>query len=365
MKDNHLRIRPIEEGDLEQISRLKIEQGDTSNHWRHRFDWQYASNPARREGQPLGWVIETGEGIAGYQMSMPHRIKVFNQEHYVGFSADTYVDSSLRGLGLGVKLFEVYFNAQRGPFALTTTANSASEYIWKKKFGAFPIGDLGHSFLFLYRPGPVLKEALRQWSRYRWTLKRLEPILGKVSDLFLKKSLPHTSPEMICETVRPDEPILDKLWEQHKHEYPITVVRDYTYRTWRYAIAPEPRPSLWLVRDSLTDSYAWFSLRVVVRGIGNVKICQLLDVFGPRRDDKFQKSVLACAVQEGFKTGADCIEFLGLHQTWRSQILPLGCFTRSLPSNLFLCKNMNGADSRNVEDVHNWHLCAADGDLGI
>jgi GNAT superfamily N-acetyltransferase len=366
MRGHVTRIRALKEDDIEEIAKLKLEQGDTSNRWRNRFGWQFANNPARLRERPLGWVIETGDGfIKGHQMAIPHRFSIFNTEQYVGFSADTYVSPDLRGQGLGVRLFEVYFKAQEGGLGLTSSADPASQYIWEKKLGAFPIGDLNKCFLFVFRYGPVLKEALIKWFGQLVFLRSVVPIMGIIGDHFLVKRLPQMPVSITCEKVEPHDSVLDDLWQQYRSEYRITVVRDRVYRVWRYKDAPEPKPSIWFIQDSQRNLGGWFSFRVAVRGQAQVKICELLDVFGPTQDPQFQKHVLACAVHRGYESGADAMEIKGLHPSWRSQVSSLGFFNRLLPSNPFLCRNACNMEKRNLLNAMNWHLCTADGDAGL
>ena len=360
------RIHVLVADDIAEIARLKFEQGDTSGRWRTRFEWQFAKNPARVRERPLGWVIEATDGvICGHQMAIPHRSKVLDSEQYVGFSADTYVSPELRGQGLGRKLFETYFKAQTGGLALTTTANPASEYLWVQKLGAIPIGDLNKGFLSIFRSGPILQEVLIRRFSHPSVTRHVASIAGVIRDAFRAKGLPAVPASIKCEQVTPQDPVLDDLWQRYRDDHRITVVRDRVYRVWRYGDVPGPKPSIWLVRDAQRDLQAWFSLRVAVRGIAQVKICELLDVFGSPQESEFQSHVLACAVRVGHGTGADAMEIKGLHRSWRLHLSSLGFVTRMLPSNPFLCKNMGAMDETTLHGAESWHLCSADGDAGL
>jgi len=299
-------------------------------------------------------------------MAMPHRFKVLDNEQYVGISGDTFCHPHYRGHGYGRQLFKAYFEAQRGSLAVATTANPISEFIWLRE-NAISIGDLNKGFLFPYRSAPLVREfLLRRWPRFP-AKSFLAFVAGAMRDaLLLIKRMPIIAASIKVEPIEPGDDRLDEIWQPYKHEYLITVVRDKTYRVWRYSQAPEPVPSLWLVTDSVRDLRAWFSLRVKQRGIGQrVRVCELLDVFGPLGEPEFQRAVLVCAVRMAKETGADVFEVKGLNPNWRRHLARLGFSQRFFPSNPFLCKNMSDVDRAILERAENWHLCSADGDAAV
>ena len=358
-------IRELEERDLPEMTRLKFVQGDTAGQWQKRFDWQFTNNPARPSGKPLGWVIETTEGrLEGHQMAVPQRVKILNSEQYVAFSADTYVSPVLRGHGFGSRLFETYFNAQAGSLALTSTANQASEYLWLTRFGAFPIDDLNRSFIFIYRSGPLIEEVLARRG-LKLFFKSASAKLGIVYDRFWLRPLPAIASSVSCDNVEPDDSSLDEIWKRYRNDYQILTVRDRVYRKWRYNAILCPKPSLWRVSDVKRDLSAWFSLRVIARGVTRVSVCELMDVFGPSREGEFQRSVLACATLKGQEAGADVMEVKGLHSSWRSCLLSLGFRNRLLPSNPFLCRNMGLMNEEILKKQATWHISCADGDAAV
>lgn len=366
MKERTPYIRPFVLSDLEEVTRLKAEAGDVEGAWRKRFEWEFAANPAREADQPLGWVLDVGGGrLAGHRMAMPQRFKVLNSEQYVRFGVDTWCHPDYRGRGYGRQLNKAFFDAQEGGLALDTSANAITEHIWLTE-NAISIGDLNKSFLFPYRSAPLVCEVLlRRWPRFP-AGSFVASIAGTIRDALLRRSMPTIAASIKVEPVEPDNGHLDKIWQRHKDEYLITVVRDEPYRMWRYLRAPEPVPSLWLVTDSVRDLQAWFSLRVKLRGIEQqVRVCELLDMFGPAGEPAFQRDVLACAVRVAKETNADVLEVNGLNPNWRRHLPKLGFLQRVLPSNPFLCKNMSDIDRSILERAENWHLCSADGDLAV
>ncbi len=365
MKEQLPYIRPLALNDVEEVTRLKAEQGDVERVWRRRFEWQFTKNPAREPDRPLGWVLDVGGGrLAGHQMAMPHRFKVLDNEQYVGISGDTFCHSDYRGHGYGRQLFKAYFEAQEGSLAVATTANPISEYIWLKE-NAISIGNLNKGFLFPYCSTRLVHEVLlRRWPRFP-AKSIVAFVTGTLRDTLLR-STPTIGASFKVEPVEPDDGHLDEIWQRYKGEYLITVVRDETYRIWRYSRAPEPVPSLWLVTDSVRDLQAWFSLRIKQRGIEQqVRVCELLDVFGPLGEPEFQRGVLACAVHVAKETNADALEVKGLNPNWRRHLPKLGFLQRVFPSNPFLCKNMSEIDRAILEQAENWHLCSADGDAAV
>lgn len=359
-------IRPYQEGDLDELARLKREQGDTSNTWRDRFDWQFASNPARASERPLGWVlVASDDRLVGHQMAMPHRFQVLGHETYVGISTDTFAHSDFRGLGLGRKLFDAYFDAQTGGLAVSTTANPISERLWIQANAVF-IGDLNIAYLYPFRSTHIVEEVLRR----RFARLPAKGAAARVTsyplDLLSKLWQRRFEIRERYEKVEPDDTALDEIWERHRGEYPITNVRDAIYRRWRYQIGPTPRPDIWLVTDPDDGLQGWFALRTAQRGTGKAaRVCELLDVFGPLHKPEFQRRMLIVALEAARSTGADFMEVTGCHPNWRQPLSGLGFLRRKLPSNPFLCRNMGGALQALLEQPQNWHLVAADGDAAV
>jgi hypothetical protein len=159
---------------------------------------------------------------------------------------------------------------------------------------------------------------------------------------------------------------LEEIWRRHMAEYAITAVRDRIYREWRYERAPEPRPTLWLVTDRARSLGAWFATRVKVRGQERqIRVCEVLDVFGPLGEPAFQREVLAAAIRQGADGTADTLEVKGLHVKWRRHFDDLGCLRRTFPFNPFLASNYGNFDDVALHDADNWHICPADGDASL
>ena len=359
------RIRKARSSDAQAIARLKSIHGREGQEWLNRFAWQFVDNPGHDPTRAIGWVLETPAGeILGQEMAMPHRFRVFGQERYVAISVDTFVDPRLRGYGFGKKLFDAYFEGQQGGLALGTTANEATEYLWKK-VGGFGIGDLNVAYDFVYRSSVLLRRTIATSLKPPLLATAVSYLLGSLRDTIARPELPSLSGTIHYEqVVADDDERLDDIWVACRDDYQITMVRNRVYRHWRYNQVPGPRPEIFLVMDHGDISKkqaAWFVLHSTRRGRLS-SVCELLDVFGPLGEPEFQRQVLACAVIAGSQTGADFLEVRGLHPEWRQHLPALGLRPRTLPSNPFVCRNMGEFDEPVLRNHATWHLCIADGD---
>ena len=361
------RIREAGSSDAQAIARLKSIHGRQGQEWLDRFAWQFIDNPGHDSTRAIGWVLETPAGeIVGHEMAMPHRFWVFGQEGYLGISVDTFVDSRLRGYGFGKKLFGAYFEGQQGGLALGTTANEATEYLWKK-VGGFGIGDFNVAYDFVYRSWVLLQQTVSASVKPRILTMPMSYLIGSLRDTIARPKLPSLSGTVRYEQVVADDQRLDDIWVACRDDYQITVVRNRAYRRWRYNRSPGPPLKVFLVTDYGDTSKkraAWFVLRLIRRGRLS-SVCEVLDVFGPLDEPEFRHQVLACTVIAGSQTGADFLEVRGLHPEWRQHLPELGLQPRMLPSNPFVCRNMGEFDEAILRDPATWHLCMADGDAAL
>ena len=357
-------IRVFEPGDVEQAAAFRRAVEDHDDRWREVFSWKFLENPARRPERPYGWVLEDRGRIVGLQMGMPHRVSILGEERYVGFSGDTLLHPDYRGKGWGRRLTEAYIIAQQGGLALTTSSNVTSGNVIWRKAGAIPIDSLQAYYHYRLRTVRPLLSTLS--ARTPWLpLKGIAAPIG--AGLFRLLRPLHLPPQPLLrtESVAPDDPRLDEIWSRLRNEYRIMVIRDRTYRVWRYAQAPLPRPALWIVTAAGGQAVAWFSLRLTGGPAAVPRAAELLDAFGPASDADLQRGVLAGALHRAHEMGADSLRVAGLHPGWRRRLDELGFGRRLFNSHPFLCINCGGFDRTVLESADSWHLCAADGDLAV
>lgn len=361
------RIETATPGDAEAIAKLKDAHGREGSVWLKRFRWQFLDNPAYDADRPIGWVVRTSEGeVLGHEMAMPQRFRLFGTEKTIAISSDTFVDPQLRGMGLGKDLFDAYFKARRGGVALGTSSNDATQHLWEK-VGGFPIGNLNVIYRLPFRSHAVAVAEGGDSKSRSSLFKSANYVMGRILDAVARRELPTLAKSTRCASVEPEAEVLDELWIRYGNDYPVTAVRDRTYRSWRYSQAPPPTPQVYLVEgrgDSGDDVRGWFVIRVVRRGRLTV-VCELLDVFGPLRDREFQRQVLISAVQVGAESGADMLEVQGMHPGWRAHMAGLGFLSVKLASDPFMCRNMGSFDEDALRLPTSWHVCAADGDAAV
>jgi GNAT superfamily N-acetyltransferase len=374
----------FEPGDIEQAAALRREE-DHNDHWRDVFRWKFLDNPARRPERPYGWVLEDQGRIVGLQMGMPHCVSVLGKPYYAGFSGDTLLHPDYRGQGWGRRLTEAYVSGQRGGLALTTTANVTAGNLMWLGVGAMPIGSLRTYYQFRLRVGRPILDLLATHTPWL-PLKRVSADVGEELFRLLRPRHIAAPGFLNVEPVAADDSRLDEIWSRLRNEYRIMVIRDQSYRVWRYAQAPPPRPSLWIITAAGGQSVAWFSLRLTGMGQSPASSlgpgdepkldpedsnrpkplrAELLDAFGPADDPGLQRGVLACALRQAYDLGADSLRVAGLHPTWRRHLDELGFGRRLFNSHPFLCINCGDFDRALLESPDSWHLCAADGDLAV
>lgn len=190
-----------------------------------RWKWQYYENPTGHDDEPLIWVAQVGDDIAGMVATVPVNVTTPKGRVLGMWGVDFVVDGRMRGMGIGRKLLQAWLRMPgiafvRGwsPVSFNVATGVGFKVIW-----GFIVARIALSrFRFAV--------ALLKGARHK-ELLRLASVI----------TLPNPGPtprRYSFSTSREVPEGTDHLWTAVSEGYRFSVLRDRPYLEWRFVKHP-------------------------------------------------------------------------------------------------------------------------------
>ena len=355
-----LEIRDFSVDRLDDVAALKERHVPASGErWKRRFRWQFLDNPSHADDAAVGLILVSGDDrIVGCTFAMPQRFKIGDADRVLRVSTDTLVDSDYRKGGHGFRLFMEYFRRFADPLGLGTSASQTTVRIWQS-CGGITVPAAHDQFHAILRPRAFFRKKIRRlagpladalavgmgfawcaghWSRY-----------GRAS-----AALPF-------ETTTASDPRLATIWERSHQDYCVTAVRDEAFLQWRHGMG-QSRIVVILRKDGTPVSWAAYVDASKTGGL-EIKHARVLDVFGDLGVTTDCRETIRSLLIHLREEGYDAADFRGLHPSWRTALVRIGCRQVRDP-NTFVYRFREQAPQY-TQNSASWHLVPADGDLGF
>jgi GNAT superfamily N-acetyltransferase len=351
---SEFRVTRLREVEIPELIRVKaqvygLEPTESPEYYR----WKFFDNPHRGELVPF-WFLREGDRIVGGIGALPVRMRVEGREHRGEFACEMFVERGRQRAGLGTVLMDAYLADSPWPLMMNTSP-SLSRFLAKRGFHdlspgvAFRAYPLRLGALLASRLGPPWKSAAH--------------LAGPVFELAL-------GARRWLSGLRRDDGVdveeqkvfgawSDAIWEQAGADYPIVVIRDRAYLTWKYERHP-----LWKYRILLASKagrplgYATFRLREGPSGPTGV----VQEIFAPRAASAVRRALLRAAVRSARAGGADAVKVLATDSAVVEDLRREG-FLRVRSSPGFFVPRQAGLDGPGILDPRCWYLTGGDSDL--
>jgi hypothetical protein len=242
------------------------------------WDWQFIDSPFDKTFDP---VVLANEGkVVGFNGVMPIRVQVNNAEIDALWSCDFYVDSKVRGKGLGKSIKKELH--QQSNLIMALGISPSAEHVlhrmgWKKS-----------SEVFGY-------DRYQKIDSFRTLLFSGIQFLNKSKSIFRNLFIDRKIYSFSVEDSLPPTEEVDALWVAVKNNYDKIVKRNYRYLDWKYQRHPLARYKFILARENGVLS------SLLVYRLENEK-AYLVDYLGPHENynqkyflvEKFLSSVNGC-----------------------------------------------------------------------
>jgi hypothetical protein len=195
-----------------------------------QWDWKYDANPFKREAEPYIVVLKDGRRIVGLFGGVPLRCVVRGEERWLSHGGDWVIDPHYRDRGLSRLLWEGHefhrslrfswvneYSFQKGRSRVRMDMARLAPLVKPIDFSSVIERMTGNSWLS--RPGGALVAA---------TVRLVEPLLKSA-----------TVPNVTIERTDTFDERFDALWRRVCQDYPVMIVRDQRYLSWRFLTRPD------------------------------------------------------------------------------------------------------------------------------
>lgn len=297
-----------------------------------RLRWLYDTNPG---GPAITWLATEGSRVAGCTSFFPFRLWLDGAEVRGALGGDGYVRPEFRRRGIGARLHEASCAAMPAHQISCMYGAPGAMNLTPLKAGGSR--ETGHVVRWVR---PLRGEALHV----------PKPFAEAVSWALRKKS----KAELVH--ALPDDPRIDEVWEQARHEVKLGAIRDGAFYAWRFHQAPAGRQPTFVVLDGERPIGA-----CALEEIGNGRIERIVDLIAVPGE---WRTCLDAAVEYCRKHSvAELVDIKLLERDSAKRAMYRSLFIER-GKKPFLCMIPAGGDPRLV-DPERWFYTNADSDLDV
>jgi hypothetical protein len=350
----NLELNEIVPSDLEEVARFitRMSRCDTPLASAvARLSWILLENPARVQGDPMGWLLRSPSGeIAGCMCCAPQKF-CFGQETFTLMMANSfYVDDHHKGSGTSI--FLKYLQLGRRYPLFVSSANATVARMWQK-LGAYSLGNADHETLGIVHWPPVLAEAVYR----KMENEQLARFAAALASPFFRG--PRQS---LVENVEGELSPLKTAAEaasicaQHRSEK-ITNCRDARFLQWRYFSRSTSMTRLFAFRPRAGEKQFMVAVNFQNRGYKQqIKALQVLDIWG-EADPQTILAIASCLWRE-FGQQIDMLVFRCLNPLQQQALMSAGFKVRPFAAPIAWC-----IDKFGLLPAKTWYFVPADGDM--
>lgn len=284
---------------------------------------RWRDNPARAPEHLFGWVLETtGKEIVGFLGLVPMKFKV--GDRYVTAASGTTWAIDLPYRSCSFDLYKQYMSWGDGNLLLDTTAGEiANKFHTHLKLGMnkIPLDDFGKTFQWVLKPEALAARKFKGLAasgrapRFMNNLLavKLAGFFGYIR-FFGNNDIKFACAKLPVERVESFTDEFDRLWEDSKSDYDITMVRDKEFLNWRHIKTPKivGRSFAFACRD---NGRLIGYIAIIKRGYANAGPGHFIvtDIFYPLGRPEVMFNLMNCAFGFAKDKGASTFEVSGFN----------------------------------------------------
>jgi len=363
--------REVRFSDFERVASLKERWGlgrDTRENWSRLWQW----NPAVRMGSAelkMGWVLETEQGIVGYQGSVPLRYRLGERILLAAVGTNLVVEPAYRGRSVGL-LRSFYSQTGIDLLLITTAIPSVARLSNALRAKAIPQPDYARVLFWVLDPQQFAKAIVAK-ARVSGVLAKTSTVLASLAvraDSRLRRRA-ISAPTGFRMNEVPVAAIGDEfeaIWQQKLAEKPrLLVDRSPASLQWHFMI-PGISPSAWALcchRSGRLLGYA------IVRHMQDrdtgMRRAVLADLLVAGDDRAATAALLAAALEHCTRMKSHVFEVLGFPKDVREILLGWNPYSRRYPSCPFFYKAPDRSIDAILAEESAWYAGPMDGDTTL
>jgi L-amino acid N-acyltransferase YncA len=193
------------------------------------FEWRCDQNPAGPAAIP---VIRDRRGrVVGFMFMVPMRVRIKGEDYRAAMGSNLVIQPEYRNTFGYVKLIRKFEQTLRDKdIPLHFSFISEENYQQLRASG----NQTAHTIPLLIKPFNF-KVFVDDYFTGKWQRLVLRQAGRLVSPVFFRKLLLHGADEIVVRTIENFDAGFDEFWRLTKDRYPVMVIRDRAFLSWRFA----------------------------------------------------------------------------------------------------------------------------------
>jgi hypothetical protein len=366
-----VKLREVQFSDFEGVAALKGRWGlgkDTRDNW-FRL-WR--QNPAMAVAQSrltMGWVLETEQGIVGYQGSIPLLYRFGDRTLVAATGTNLVVEPAYRARSMG--LLASFYRQPGVELVLITTAIPSVGKL-SKALGAHALPQHDYDTVLFWVLDPhAFAKAVAMRLGFKGGPAAAATLLGSLvlrTEMRVRGSrLRPTAPPRVNEiAVKDIGDEFQALWARKIGEKPrLMAERSPLCLRWHFTIPGTASPPVVLCCHRSERLIGYAVLRHSIDRRTGMRKCQLADMVAEQDDTSVIASLLEAAYANAVAAGDHVFEVMGLPPNIRQIFMSRNPHHRAYPAFPFFYKTTDHKLAQALADENVWYATAFDGDTTL
>ncbi len=365
-------VREAQFSDFDRVNILNRSLGqgpDSIENWRRLW----SDNPAvanGRGGGPIGWVLETSQGIVGFLGSIPLQYEFEGSILRAVATCRFAVERAYRAFS---HLLVVSFFRQKNTdlFLNTTATPTAGKIMTALKASPLPQPDYHTVLFWVLEPRRFSKELLKK-------LGIRAPFdgpgstiasLGLRVDAAMRRRGPRMNPsncsiqEIDIQAIGPD---FENLWRDYSRRTPgLFALRTPDAMRWHFDPPANRRKVHAFAASKGKELVGYMIVRHEGPGTEGLRRSLVADLIVKGDDRQILESLFAAALASAKDFGCDVLEMMGFPARIRQTFLQWKPYSRRYPACPFFYKTRDRALHEKLAKEISWYACPFDGDATL
>jgi hypothetical protein len=364
--------REVRFSDFEQVASLKERGGlgkDSLANWRRL--WK--DNPAlalAKSPLSMGWVLETAQGIVGYQGSIPLLYQIGTRALIAAAGTSLVVEPAYRARSIGL-LGSFYRQPSVDLLLITTAVASVGELSKALQAKILPQQNYD-TVLFWVLDADQFAKALVKKLRVNGKRARIASIFGSLAlktDQRIRARLPIHPPDGAQVSQIEVKDIgydFEALWRRKLAEKPrLLADRSPTSLKWHFAVPGSFSNAVVLCCHKQERLIGYAVLRHAIDHETGMRRSLLADILVEQDDPNVTETLVAEAYSSALRSGHHVFEVLGLPPHVRQILMRWNPYVRMYPACPFFYKTNEENLVRILADEDAWYAGPFDGDTTL
>jgi hypothetical protein len=364
--------REVRFSDFESVARLKERGGlpkDTQENWCRL--WQ--QNPAMavvKSQLSMGWVLETAQGIVGYQGSVPLLYQFGGRTLVAATGTNLVIEPAYRARTIGLV---ASFYRQQGIDLFLMTAAIAPVTKLSKALQAKVLPQRDYdTVLFWVLDTHQFTKALATKLGLVSGMAAVGTFLGSSvlrADMRLRRRRRDHLTNKFRVTEIEVEDIGDEfqaLWQRKLTETPrLLADRSPASLRWHFTIPGSSSTAAVLCCHRFERLVGYAIVKHAIDRETSIRRSMLADILVEQDDSNVTKTLLEAAYSNAVASGSHLFEVVGLPRNIRQLLMHWNPYVRTYPNNPFIYKTSDDALVRALADENAWYAGPMDGDTTL